>query len=253
VARAFHVSNMYPEGIGKYRPEEPPEGLDWDMWLGPRAKRPFQYNILPYKFRWWKDYSSQIGNWGVHYFDTMRWLMGETSPVAVTAQGGKYVLDDDRTIPDTMQVTFEFASGALLYFGVYEACGGPETIGGEVELRGTKATLLADERRYSITPSNPGQFQAAGEKAEPVAKSLEMADDSTYNVVRNFLDCIKTREKCWCDIEDGHRSTSFAHLANIALETGGKVVWDAEKEQIINNPKANDLLMYNYRAPWKLG
>jgi len=74
-ARAYRVSNMSPDGIGRYPDAAPPKGLDWDMWLGPRASRPFRYNIAPYKFRWWQDYSSQMGNWGVHYCDAIRWML----------------------------------------------------------------------------------------------------------------------------------------------------------------------------------
>src|SRR5690606_1327200 len=121
VARAARISNMYPNGIGKLQPEQPPHGLDWDMWLGPRAYRPFQFNIAPYMFRWWSDYSSQMGNWGVHYMDVIRWMMGETAPVAINAQGGKYILDHDADIPDTMQVTFEFASNKMIIFNIFEA------------------------------------------------------------------------------------------------------------------------------------
>jgi len=252
VARAYRISDMYPDGIGRRSAEEPPENFDWDMWLGPRAYRPFQYNIAPYKFRWWKSYSTQMGNWGVHYMDTIRWLMGETAPVAVSAHGGRYVLEDDRTIPDTMEVTFEMPSGAVIIFGVYEACGGAGVPDGEVELRGAKATLVASVRDYSITPARSGQFQGWDSLAGESDMRLEMRDDPTANLVRNFLDCVKSREKCWCDIEDGHRSTSFAHLANIALETKTRIEWDADRERITNDPAANDLLGYEYRKPWKL-
>jgi predicted dehydrogenase len=103
VARAARISNMYPDGIGKFQPEDPPKDFDWDMWLGPRAYRPYMYNIAPYKFRWWSDFSSQMGNWGVHYMDAIRWMLGETAPVAISAHGGKYVLDHDSDIPDTME------------------------------------------------------------------------------------------------------------------------------------------------------
>jgi predicted dehydrogenase len=68
-ASACHVSNMFPDGIGKMSPEMPPKDFDWDMWLGPRAYRPYQYNIAPYMFRWWEDYANQISNNGVHYLD----------------------------------------------------------------------------------------------------------------------------------------------------------------------------------------
>lgn len=253
IARAYRISNMYPEGIGKAQPEDPPEDFDWDMWLGPREYRPYQYNICPYRFRWWKSYSSQVGNWGVHYLDAIRWFMGEDAPVAVSAHGGKYALDDDRTIPDTMEVTFELASGGIIIFGIYEANGGGILPRCEIELRGTKANLQVNEREYRIVPSGSGQFQTWDKLTEPEEKRLEMRVDTTGDLIRNFLDCVKSRDKCWCGLEDGHRSTSFAHLANIALETGTRIEWDAEKEQITNNREANKLLGYEYRKPWKLG
>jgi len=71
-------------------------------------------------------------------------------------------------------------------------------------------------------------------------------------VIRNFLDCIKTREKPLCTLEDGHRSTSFAHLANIALATQKRLQWDPDKELFTNSDEANKLLHYEYRKPWKL-
>lgn len=159
VARAYHISNMYPDGIGNCQPENPPKDFNWDMWLGPRPFRPYQYNIAPYRFRWWKDYSSQMGNWGVHYMDVIRWMLGEQAPIAITAHGGKFVLKDDRTIPDTMEVTFEFASGAVAVFGMYEAGGGSVFSDGEVELRGTKGNLYISENGYKLDPGKPGQFQ----------------------------------------------------------------------------------------------
>ncbi|MCE5251072.1 Gfo/Idh/MocA family oxidoreductase [bacterium] len=252
VARAYHVSNMYPDGIGKAQPENPPEGFDWDMWLGPRPFRPYQYTIAPYKFRWWKSYSSQIGNWGVHYLDVIRWLIGEQAPSAVSTHGGKYVIDDDRTIPDTMEVTFEFGSGAVVIFGLYEAGGGNPIPGWEVELCGVQGTLSANERVYKIVPPSPGQFQKRSTPGEPVEKRLETPVDSTDSLVRNFLDCVKSRSKSLCDMEEGHRSTTFAHLANIALETKTRIEWDPKTERITNNSDANNLLHYQYREPWKL-
>ncbi len=260
VGRAAHVNNMFPDGIRKLNPEAPPKDFNWDMWLGPRAFIPYKYNIAPYAFRWWADYSSQIGNWGVHYMDVIRWLMNERAPIAVTAHGGKYVLNDDSTIPDTLQVTFEFASGALIIFSDYEASSGAVTTFGEIELRGTKGTLLASESAYKIQPTRAGQFQSWNRLIEPEEfenKDRPLDDgssaDSTGALIRNFLDCIKSRQTPLCPLEEGHRSTSFAHLGNIALATKTRLTWDADKEIFTNSAEANKLLHYEYRKPWKLG
>ena len=259
VARAFRINNMYPSGIGKLKPEEPPKNFNWDMWLGPRAYRPYQYNIAPYMFRWWSEYSSQMGNWGVHYMDAIRWMMGETAPVAISAHGGKFAVEDDRDIPDTMEVTYEFASGAIIDFSIYEASSGSSLPYGEVELRGTKGTLYADENGYKITGTKKGQFQNWDRMMEDDSfstKNLVLADgsngDSTGAVVRNFLDCIKSRKTPLCPLEEGHRSTSFAHLGNIALILKSRLEWDPIKEVFTNNQAANQLLHYEYRKPWKL-
>jgi predicted dehydrogenase len=259
VARAARISNMSPDGIGKLKPEQPPKDFNWDMWLGPRAYRPYQYNIAPYMFRWWSDYSSQMGNWGVHYMDAIRWMMGETAPVAITTHGGKFVLDHDGDIPDTMQVTFEFASKAIISFSIYEASGGDILPYGELEFRGTKGNIYSSERGYRIIPSQSGQFQSweklvnAEEYINP-DKTLDdgSSSDSTSGVIQNFLDCIKTRQKTICTLEDGHRSTSFAHLANISLAVRQRLEWDSVNERFTNSEKANHLLSYEYRKPWKI-
>ena len=136
VARAAFASNMAPTGIGHAPESEPPKDLDWDLWLGPRPARPFQSTIMPYKFRWWDLYSSQIANWGVHYFDLIRWLTGELAPSSVTTHGGRFAVDDDRTIPDTSETIFEHASKMLTLFSVYEANGQPVlNRGAEIELQ----------------------------------------------------------------------------------------------------------------------
>jgi len=259
VGRAARINAMCPDGIGSMQPENPPSDFDWDAWLGPRAYRPYQYNIAPYKFRWWSDYSSQMGNWGVHYMDVIRWMMGEKAPVAISAQGGKYVLTHDADIPDTMQVTYEFASGSMITFSIFEASGGSFFPRGEVELRGTKGTLLASENGYQIVPNRPGQFQSWTpmiEAEEMTGNSEMLADgssgDSTAAVIRNFLDCVKSRQTPFCPLEEGHRSTSFAHLANIAFATKERLQWDPEQERFTNSAKANELLHYDYRSQWKM-
>jgi predicted dehydrogenase len=250
-ARAGLTDNMSPGGIGKVPDSAPPPGLDWDLWQGPRPGRPFNLNILPYKFRWWRDYSSQMANWGAHYFDAIRWIVGETAPTAVVGCGGVYAVDDCRTIPDTAEVIFEHASGMLTIFSTFEASGQPLLRTGEIELRGTKATLYATMNRVEIVPEVGGRFQDRRPRRE--AQVIENRDgykelDEAH--ARNFLDCVKSRQKPNCDVEEGHRSTTYALLANLALATQSRLAWDGKAECITNHDTANDLLDYEYRKPW---
>jgi len=252
VSRAYRLSNMWPTGIGKVKPSKPPRELDWDMWLGPRPFRPYQENIHPYKFRWWKSYSSQVANWGVHYFDAIRWIIDEDAPKKVAALGGVYAVSDDRTIPDTLEVTFEMPKGSLIVFGQYEANMTQARYKGcDVEIRGTIGTAFVTHKGYTVVPEKGGQFVDPAPRMKPVRYSSKEGDPTDRHV-RNFVDCVFSRKKPNADVEIGHRSTTFSLLANIALETGAVLTWDPENEKILDPKRANEYLHYEYRAPWKL-
>jgi predicted dehydrogenase len=256
VARAAYCSNMTPGGIGREPDSQHPTDLDWDMWLGPRPARAFRSDIMPYKFRWWLGYSSQVANWGVHYFDLIRWLTGELAPASVAAFGGRFAVDDDRTVPDTTEITFEHASGMLTHFSLYEANGAavfPD--GAEVELRGTLGTIYANTNRYWIVPEKGGQFQDPKPRRKPETVSADPGSgdrDLDRRHARTFLDAVKSRTRPPADIEEGHRSTTMAHLANIAIATRARLDWDAQAERFTNCDEANKLLHYEYRKPWTL-
>ena len=124
---------------------------------------------------------------------------------------------------------------------------------------GTKGNLYANERGYQIIPAKSGQFQTWENLIEPEEfdnpnRNLDdgSSADSTSGLIGNFLDCVKSRETPLCTLEDGHRSTSFAHLANIALATKERLQWDSVNEKFTNSKEANKLLSYEYRKPWKL-
>jgi predicted dehydrogenase len=258
IGRAFDARNMFPHGIGKAAPSTPPTDLDWNMWLGPRPLRPFQSTITPYKFRWWQAYSSQMANQGVHFLDIIRWLTGdELAPVSVCAMGGRFAIDDDRTVPDVMEAMFTFASGRLVVFGVYETSGNRGLPRGAfAELRGTQGALYASDAGFEVIPERGSAELGPGDglRMEPIKVQLE-DDGYRFHMLRhtrNFLDCVKSREKPCADVEIGHRSTTMSHLANIALATESVIKWDAERETITNNAQANNLLHYEYRKPWTL-
>ncbi len=255
ISRAYHRSNMFPIGIGKEKPTAPPPELDWDMWLGPRPERQFQANLAPYKFRWWMKYSSQTSNNGVHFLDCIRWITNDTAPTSICAMGGRFAIDDDRTIPDTLHVNYIFPAGRMLTFGMYETSGN-RTLprGGYFEIRGTNGTMYCHDKQFEVVPERGGQFQSREPRMEAVTENSSGGNLSiTAQHARNFLDCIKSREKPNADVEEGHRSTTMSLLAKISHATRSRLEWDAEKEQITNNEAANSMLHYEYRKPWKLG
>jgi hypothetical protein len=188
-------------------------------------------------------------------------MLNEEAPSVISTLGGKYAVDDDRTIPDTMQVTYEFASGSIATVKVLEASSGSFVPYGFIEMRGTKGTLYTNENDYKIVPTAPGQFQSWSKLMETEDFSIDTKDtlladnsylNSTANLIRNFLDCIKSRETPLSTLEIGHRSTSLAHMATISLTTGERLKWDPVKEVFTNSEAANKLLSYEYRKPWKL-
>ena len=121
----------------------------------------------------------------------------------------------------------------------------------DVELRGTLGTAYPNERGFELVPERGGQFQDRKPRIKPVTVRTEQGDVTAAHA-RNFLDCLKSRKRPNADVEDGHRSTTFSLLANIAWETRSRLEWDAEREVITNNTEANRHLHYEYRAPWKL-
>jgi len=262
VSRCYHASNMFPLGMGKAQPAEPPADLNWDLWLGPRPARPYQENIAPYKFRWWQLYSSQIANQGTHFLDLIRWMTADEAPVRIAALGGRFAVDDDRTIPDTLEATFENPSGRLVVFGQYEASGNPTLPQpGYCELRGTQGTVYLSDSLINVLPEKGGQFQDRKPRIEPMeikASDLQKEDLKKTNLsltaqhARNFLDCIKSRQRPNCDIEIGHRSTTYALLGNIAWVSRAVIEWDPKAEKIVSPASANELLHYEYRKPWTL-
>ncbi|MFO0909685.1 MAG: Gfo/Idh/MocA family oxidoreductase [Isosphaeraceae bacterium] len=257
-ARAGYASNMTPDGIGRDSGGGVvPKGLDWNLWLGPRPERPFRSTVMPYKFRWHSLYSSQVANWGVHYFDLIRWLTGESEPSSVSAYGRSGIINDDRTIPESVEAVLGHESGLLVSFSLTETSGHPLfPDGAEVEVRGTEGTAFANTSRYWIVPERGGQFQdpKPRRKAETVAAERDGRETDLDRLhARNFLDCVKSRATPHADIAEGHRSTMYAHLVNLALATGERLEWDAKSGRFRNSEAANNLLHYEYRRPWTLG
>ena len=272
---AWNLRNGSPYGIGDPRDSEPPPGLDYDMWLGPAPKRPFNPNRFIYNFRFFWDYAGgDATDWGVHHIDTVQWAMNERAPKKVTAFGGKFHIQDGRETPDTLEVMYEYSSFILTYssrlLNANPLYGRPFGI----VFYGTDGTLVVDRSGYEIWPETQGMF----EPPEPAYKrELKAPDPQTapplwtrrQNVrasrtqmvvgdgseqhlahVQNFLQCVKSRKRPAADIEIGHYSTTTAHLGNISLWTGRTILWDSENEQIKGDAEALKYLRRQCREPW---
>src|SRR5436190_14463831 len=187
------------------------------------------------------------------------------------AMGGKpAAIKDNREIPDTLEAVWQYPGDILVTFSQFNGNAGPWSLPGcELEIRGTQGTLYLFGDGYEIVPDSitEDEFPARSplarsqdsqyrKKAAPRIEPRKARGSSTSDTAlhaRNFLDCGKSRAKCNCDIEIGHRSTSATLLANIALKTHAVLDWDAQSERFTNNEAANKYLQYKYRAPYKLG
>jgi len=270
-ARAFHIQNEWPNGIGNPPDGDPPADFDWEAWLGPAPKRSYNKNRTFYRFRWFYDYSGgQVTNFGVHYIDFIQLALGADAPLRVMAMGGKPAeMKDNREIPDTLEAVWQYPGGTLVTFSQFNGNAGTWSLPGcELELRGTLGTLYLFGDGYEVVPdtvsedefparsplnrSRDSQYRNNAQARIQAQKKRGTSTADTALHARNFLDCIKNRSKCNCDIEIGHRSTSATLLANIALKTKAVLDWDSQGERFPQNPEANALLSYKYRDPYKL-
>jgi predicted dehydrogenase len=267
--RAVPNHNLSPVRRGRPADSDPPQELDWDAWLGPAPWRPYNVNRTLYRFRWFYDYSGgQVTNTGAHYLDLIQWALGESAPKTVAAMGGKVADFDNREVPDTLEAMWTYPSGTLVTFSQFNASGADASAKPcEVEFRGTKGTLYFRGDGYDVVPETPptreypilnplDRADARGWRTgKPAMEKVEVRGkqpNPTVEHVRNFLDCVKSRAACNCDLETGHRSTTATLIANIALKTRSVLEWDPAAEKFVGNEAANALLHYAYRQPHEL-
>jgi predicted dehydrogenase len=233
-----------------------PEGLDYDMWLGPAPERPFSENHFHYSWHWFWDYSGgDIINDGVHQIDLARWLAGVTVPVSVSSTGGIHFFDDEQETPDTHVVNWDFPRLTMVFEQTLWTPYMKKTpipmrdlddlpnwpfSGTRIEIYGTKEKLFLSR--------HGGGWQAFGIDGTPVR--TQPGRFPNHEHIENFLDCIRSREKPVADIEEGHLSTLLCHYGNIAYRLGRKLLIDAKTQGFVNDPQANGLVKRSYREPW---
>lgn len=264
--RMASFRNVMP-GFGSPPDSDPPPGLDYDLWLGPAPKRPYNPNRALYHFRWFWDYSGgQMTNLGAHQLDVVQWALEQSAPQAVSSSGGRFALEDNGETPDTQDALFEY-EGFTALWSHREAARGSGA-GGGLEFLGTRGSLSLSRLGFEVIPDEkrppesaipqfrghpPGGPQPQGgrttERWTEAAKE-EVSNDLLESHVRNFLDCVKTRRRPVADVEDGHRTATACHLANLSLQLGRKIRWDADREEAIGDAEASQRLSRPYRKPW---
>jgi predicted dehydrogenase len=256
MVRAFvHYGGNGPE---KPRPnEEPPKGLNWDMWCGPAPLRPYNPLIHPKGFRNVLDYANgTLGDWGIHWMDQILWWTDEKWPRRISSVGGRYIKGpavngpqgQTTDAPDCQVAQFEFESFTAVWehrqFAGNNAEKG-ETVG--CYFYGTNGTFHQAWQKgwtlYSVNANAPVQHQ------DP-----QLHDPDSQNIKElfaDFLDAIKTKRRSVCDIEVAHRSTNMSLLGMLSLKLGRSLQWDGEKEVVVGDNEANKLLSREYRKPWE--
>ncbi len=239
---------------GRPADEPPPAGLDWDMWLGPAPKVPFNKNrwgvgVANFPtFRYFWDYAGgAMTDWGVHLIDPVHQCFGDPMPLSISAMGDKLYVDDNLETPDTMMATFRYPKFLLTY---ESRTANPMPLlgqfgGNATSIHGTEATLIVRRGGCYVIPNAKSQVTA-----------LTFEKDSAMNAMNvphwaNFIESIKTREKPMSDIETCVRSSTACILANLAMRHRTWLDWD-ETNWTVKQANVKPFLRAKYRAPWKL-
>lgn len=231
--------------IGHRQDESIPSGIDYDTWTGPVPKMPFNRNRFHGTVNWhWHFGTGDAGNSGAHTLDVARWILGVDYPLEVSGMGRMLCFDDDQQTPDTMNITFDFGDAVIHYdqrtWNPYRAEGTEEG----VFVYGD--TGMAQMGRWV---GGHWGFRVFDDDGRLVHYEQEATpEDDTH--ARNFIDCVRSRERPNADAATGHVSSTLCHLANIVARVNRTIRFDAASETIPNDPEANSHVKRTYREHW---
>jgi predicted dehydrogenase len=245
---------------------DPPESLDYEMWTGPAPMRPFNKLIHPAGFRHFKEYANGIvGDMGIHLYDLVRWFLDLGWAKTISASGGQFIRTPTLyNTPDTM--TAVFGHDGLDVVWNHRTWGGePDEWPWAATFYGEKGILKADHGKWEFTPYGAGgKLSSEGKltgkfykETEPDKYPFDKTQPDKFAgsppdrlLVKNLLECRKTKQRPVCDIEGGHMSTAACILAELSMDLGRELHWDGEKHEVTGDPEATKKLIKPYRAPW---
>ena len=239
MAKAINCQLRGP--IGRKPDTEAPPNVNYDLWLGPAPKRPFNPNRFHYNWHWFWDYGTgDTGNDGVHQIDIARWGLGVEMPRAISCSGGQLFYDDDHQTPDTQVATFEYDDVYLMY---EMRLWTPYPLEGHDNgnmFYGDNGTMSIGRKGWQVTfkdgREGPGGPRGQGSHAENFIKAVRSRKASDLNA----------------DVEVGHHSAALCHMANIAMRVGRRLKFDAEQERFVGDAEANTYLTKQYRKGYEL-
>ena len=257
---------LKPRGnIGHTNDSPIPEGVNWDLFLGPAPYRPFNENRYLYKWHWfWDTGCGDLGNQGIHQADVARWSLDTMiHPVRINAMGNYFVYDSDQETPNIQQLEFEYEDGRILQFevrGLGTNDEGGVRIGNLIFGSGGWMNVSNEDdgkcrANFCEVNIKPSGYSSYSEEEGPVFVNDDPETaDSTVNHYNNFFDAVRSRR--WqdlnADILQGHLSTTLCHLGNIATRLRRSLQFDPDTESFVNDPEADTYLTKQYRAPYIL-
>ncbi|MBP8129882.1 MAG: Gfo/Idh/MocA family oxidoreductase [Candidatus Hydrogenedentes bacterium] len=233
--------------------EDPvPQGLDWDLWVGPAPMRPFNnvYFPGPKWYRWWDFGNGTMSDLGSHWNDLPFWALNLKCPLTAEASGPPVHAE---IAPASMQVTYEYAARGdmpALTLTWYQGRNKPAiwTEGGipqwndGVLFVGDKGMVLSDYGRHKLLPEDTFQDFVRPEPFIPASIGHHA----------EWIHACKTGAPTTCNFEHAGWLTEANHLGNVAYRTGKKLQWNPETLHADNAPEADQFIKRTYREGWSL-
>ena len=228
--------------IGHLADEPVPEGLDYDIWLGPAQKRPFSHRYVHYNWHWQWDFGNgEIGNQGVHELDMCLWGLGVKFPRQISALGGKFLWDDDKQTPEILSTSYLYPDENKFM---------------EVEVRHwftnqedsvNVGNIFYGSEGFMLIKGYDAYETYLGTKRERGPARKEGGDHYA-----NFINAVRTRNKGELNapVETAHYAAGIAHLGNISYRVKRRLEFDPAAEKFVNDAEADKLLTREHRPPF---
>jgi predicted dehydrogenase len=234
-------------------PEAPvPASLNWDFWQGQTPFVPYVPQRCLGTFRYWYDYSGgMMTDWGAHHNDIAQWANGSerSGPVEIEGKSLVEMIPGGFTTAAQFRVEYKYANGVQLTATSEAGYNGVRFEGTDGWIYVTRGDLQASTEELIQEPLLANALKLYRTKGD-VLPSGEVSWHKSDNHVRNFFDCVRSREQTICEPEIGHRSASVCHLGVISMRLGRKLKWNPAKEQFVDDKEADRWIARDQRKPW---